>query len=248
MNNIYLAFIISLLSGLATLIGNLFTYIKPKNNNFFIGISLSFSGSMMILISLLELIPEGFFYLNNTYSLLYSILSLILIILLSISITTLINNKIAKRVGNNSLYKVGVLSMIAMILHNLPEGIITFLSSTINIKLGIKLAIAIMLHNIPEGILIAVPIYYGTKSHKKAFISTLISGLSEPFGAILSYIFLYRFINNTIISYILIFAAGIMITISIDEIFKEIKNYPKRSIIYGILSSIILVIITKFLI
>ena len=246
-NREIISFIISLIAGLSTVLGSLFTWIKPKNINSFIGICLSFSGSMMIFISLFELIPEGFFYLNNNSTIL-AILSLIGMILLGTSINTLISKKISKRVGNKqNLYKVGLLSMIVLMIHNLPEGILTFLSSTIDIELGLKLGLTIMLHNIPEGIAIAVPIYYSTYSRKNGVGLTLLSGLSEPLGAILAYLFLYRFINNTIISLILLFVAGIMISISINEIFEESKKYSLKSILIGVGIAIITSIITNII-
>ena len=121
---------------------------------------------------------------------------LILMILIGYLLNTCINKKIAEKGFNSSnLYRVGILSMIALMIHNLPEGILTFLSSSVDIKLGLKLSIAIMLHNIPEGIAIAVPIYYSTGSRGKAVINTLISGLSEPIGALLAYLFLYKYIT-----------------------------------------------------
>ena len=72
--------------------------------------------------------------------------------------------------------------MIAIIIHNIPEGIATYISSETNIKLGISITIAIAMHNIPEGISIAVPIYYATGSKKKAVFMTFlsISGNSAP--------------------------------------------------------------------
>lgn len=235
MNRILLAFIISLIAGLSTTLGASFTYFKPKNISNFIGGSLAFSGTMMVLISITELIPQGFFYLNKEYSTFLAFLSLILMILVGVWINTLLNKKINKRVGKEgSLYKVGLLSMVALMIHNMPEGILTFLSTTIDIELGLKLALAISLHNIPEGIAIAVPIYYSTYSHKKGIVASLISGLSEPLGALLAFLFLYRFINNTMISFILLFVAGIMISISINEIFEESKKYSKKSILIGV--------------
>ncbi len=59
--------------------------------------------------------------------------------------------------------------MLAIVLHNIPEGIVTFLSASTNQKLGLSLALAISFHNIPEGISIAIPIYFSTKNKKKAF-------------------------------------------------------------------------------
>ncbi len=246
MNRIILAFIISLMAGLSTTLGSLFTYIKTKNINNFIGKSLAFSGTMMILISITELIPQGFFYINKEYSTIFAIISLIIMFLIGVGVNTLLKAKINKKLGKKgSLYKVGLLSMLALMIHNMPEGILTFLSTTMDIKLGIKLALAISLHNIPEGIAIAVPIYYSTYSHKEGIYASLLSGLSEPFGALLAYLFLYKFINNTMISFILLFVAGIMVSISINEIFEESKKYSKKSISIGVVLAIILTIISE---
>lgn len=247
-SNIIIPLIISLIAGLASTLGNIFIFIKPKNINSFIGSSLTFSATIMVLISIFELIPEGFFYLYDKYSLFLSIFSLFLILLISYSINILISKKIKKRVEKGSnLYKIGLLSILALMIHNLPEGILTFLSSTVDLELGLKLALAIMLHNIPEGIAIAVPIYYSTYSYKRAVEGTLISGLSEPLGALLAYLFLYKYISNTMISFILIFVAGIMISISINDIYDEIKNYSYKSILIGFISGVVVFIATNIL-
>ncbi len=247
MNNFLYPFIISTIAGLSTLIGFLFIFLKVKNIDRFLCISLSFSSVVMILISIFDLIPESFFYLvlkYNIFGLIISIISFILgIFLIKCS------NKILKKLENNgsSLYKLGIISAIVLILHNVPEGIITFLTSGVEKSLGLKIAIAIMLHNIPEGICIAVPIYYSTYSLKKAFKTTLISGLSEPIGALLAYFFLYKYFNTEILSIILIFVAGIMISLAINEIIKEaIKHsYGKNKYIYyGLLIGIIFFIIS----
>ena len=246
MNNILISFIICVLSGLSTLIGYLFIYIKPKNINKFIGISLSFSATIMILISLIELIPDGFKYLSDKYSFIFSFIILLFMIITSYIINVFINKSINKR-SNSNLYKIGILSMIALMIHNLPEGILTFLTSSVDIKLGLKLALAIMMHNIPEGIAIAVPIYYSTGSKYKAFKNTLLSGFSEPIGALLSYLFLYKFISNTMIGVILLFVSGIMITISINDIFEEARKYSNKCILLGFIMGLIFIILTKII-
>lgn len=245
MNNIFLSFGVSLIAGLSTVIGTLFTYFKPKDINKFIGVTLSFSATIMILISVVELIPEGFFYLKIKYNLFYAVLAIIIMIFIGLCINTLINKKIVKRVGEcSNLYRVGLLSMIALMIHNLPEGVLTFLSTSVDLKLGLKLGLAIMLHNIPEGIAIATPIFYSTYSHKKGIVGALISGLSEPLGALLAYLFLYKFINNTLISFILLFVAGIMISISINDIFEEAGKYSKKSLLIGALLGFIIFFLT----
>lgn len=87
------------------------------------------------------------------------------------------------------------------------------------------MTIAIALHNIPEGIAISIPIYYATKSKLLAFKYTLISALSEPFGAVITYLFLQDFITNNIMGYLFSIIAGIMIQIAFCELLKTAKGY-----------------------
>lgn len=227
MNNILYAFTVSLLAGLSTLIGFIFIFLKVKKIDRFIAISLSFSAIVMILISIFDLIPESFFYLQVKYGIKGILISIVSFIfgLLLIKCSNKILNKMKK--NGSSLYKLGIMSAIVLMLHNIPEGIITFLTSGVDKNLGIKIAVAIMLHNIPEGICIAVPIYYSTYSIKKAFKTTIISGLSEPLGALLAFLFLYRFFTTDLLSIILIFVAGIMISLAINEIIKESIKHSK---------------------
>lgn len=250
MNNVMYAFLVSTLAGLSTLIGCLFIFIKVKNINRFISTSLSFSAIVMILISIFDLIPNSFFYLLNEYKL-FGIIVAIISFLLGIYLIK-ISNKLINNLEEkgSSLYKLGIISAIVLVMHNIPEGIITFLTSETNFKLGIKIAMAITLHNIPEGICIAVPIYYSTKRVGKAISTTLISGLTEPLGALLTYLFLYKYITNDILNIIFIIVAGIMISLAINEILKESIKYSEKNNEYiytGIIIGIIFFIITMLI-
>lgn len=245
MNNLYIPFLITFLAGISTTIGYLFIYFKPKNINNFIGFFLAFSGSIMFFISLFELIPEGFFYLLKKYNLFVAVIVLLGMLLIGNIIIKIIDKFTSKNKPNN-LEKIGILSMIGLMIHNMPEGILTFLSSSININLGIKLSVAIMLHNIPEGIAIAIPTYYGTNKKSRAFFYTLISGFAETIGAIVAYLFLYRFLSNLLISLILLFVSGIMVSISFNEIYREVEKYNKKYIILGTLLGLFIVILTEF--
>ena len=238
------ALLISTIAGLSTVIGFLFIYFKPKNTKNFIGTALAFSATIMILLSIIELIPEGFIYLEYRFNLLLAMIGLVLMLFIGNLISKGIKKQIDKQKHiNTSLYKIGILSMIALMMHNIPEGILIYVTSVTNIEWGTKIAIAIMMHNIPEGIAIAIPIYYATKSKKKAFKATLISGLSEPLGAILAWIFLSRFISESFIAIILLFVAGLMISISINDIFEEAKKAPKKYVWCGVGAAIVLFII-----
>lgn len=149
---------------------------------------------------------------------------------------------------NSSLYRVGMISMLAIMLHNIPEGIATYLTSNHDLKLGITLAIALALHNIPEGISVAVPIYYSTKSKGKAFLYTLISGMSEFLGAIIASIFLVNFSNDFFMGCLYAVIAGIMLHISIYELLPSSLQYkrPSQTILFFIIG-IIFMLISSFL-
>jgi ZIP family zinc transporter len=158
------------------------------------------------------------------------IITLIFVVLGAI-ISQLTDNFINTKFNNNNLYKLGIISIIALILHNIPEGITTYLTTSTNYKLGLKLSLAIALHNIPEGISIAIPLFYSTKNRKKAFLLTLISGLSEAFGTLLAFLFIKE-VNNLVMSFILAITAGIMIHLSIYELYPNIKLYKNKKITY----------------
>ena len=250
MNNFVYALIISSIAGLSTLIGFLFVFFKPKNINRFISIGLSFSATVMILISIFDLIPNSFFELLDKYKLLGILISVISFIFGIILIK--ISNKLVDNLKEkgSSLYKLGIISAIVLIMHNIPEGIITFLTAGKDLNLGLKIAFAITLHNIPEGICIAIPIYYSTHSLLKAFKTTIISGLSEPLGAILAYLFLYKYITTSMLNIIFIIVAGIMITLALDEILKESIKYSEKNnkyIYIGFLIGMLFFIISLFL-
>ena len=121
--------------------------------------------------------------------------------------------------------------MLAIILHNIPEGIATFLTTNANAKLGITLAIAIALHNIPKGISISVPLYFGTGSKTKAILYTFISGISEFFGSILAYLFLKNIAPDIFINLLYALIAGIMISISIEELILNANKYSKKAVV-----------------
>lgn len=137
-------------------------------------------------------------------------------------------------IHHHKLMRMGLFTALAIAIHNFPEGLATFLSSLQDISLGLPIAIAVALHNIPEGISVAVPIFYATGNRKKAFVYSLLSGLAEPVGAIIAYLFL-RLIGGGETGAIppqfmgILFGgvAGIMVYISLDELLPTSRAFGK---------------------
>lgn len=230
MNNIEFAFLVTTVAGLSTMLGIIPIYIKFKDINKIICMALAFASGIMLSVSINSLIPESYNLLKESLTINKVIILMIIFFLIGVLFTSFID-KIFKRF-DNKLYKIGIINMLALMIHNIPEGILTFSTTTTNISLGLSLALSIMFHNIPEGLSISIPIYYSTNSRRKAVIYTAISGFSEVLGAILTYLFLFKYINNYFIGIILSLTTGIMIYISIFELFKNSLEYNKKRISY----------------
>ena len=244
-NNIY-AFIFSSLAGLSTIIGSLLIFIKFKNINKLLSFILAFASSVMLFLSIFDLFFESINYLDDYFYLFPCVLISLIIILLGILFSFLLEKLIPS--DTDSLYKLGIISMFAIIIHNIPEGIATFISTSNDISMGIRISIAIALHNIPEGISIALPIYYSTKNKSKALLYTFISGISEPFGALLAYLFLMPFINNLMLGIIFSIICGIMLYISLFELLPKSISYKyKQYTFIGYIIGLIIVIMNIFI-
>lgn len=223
--------LIAFLAGFSTVLGGLVVLFKKKLNSSFLAFFMAFSGGVMISLSLFDLLKESFSYLSG-----YN--NFLIIIFICCLIGLLIAYFIDKLVpSSNNISRVGVISLIGLIIHNIPEGIATYITSSYNLRVGISFAIAIALHNIPEGIAIAVPIYYENKNFKKIFLYTSIAGLSEFLGALLSSLFLSNFINTYVIGILFSIIAGIMLFIGLFELiptsFKISFKYALTGLLIG---------------
>jgi ZIP family zinc transporter len=242
LSNIWLAVILTSFAGLSTGIGSLLAFCTKRTNTKFLSISLGFSAGVMIYISFVELFPYSQKLLSESmgkvglavsvasFFLGFGIVALIDKFIPSYEnphemheIEELHDTKKAKDFKN--LYRMGILMALAISIHNIPEGLVTFLSTMTNPELGISIAIAVAIHNIPEGIAVSIPIFYATGSRRKAFIYSFLSGLAEPIGGILGYLILKPFINNNVIGVVFASIAGIMVFISFDSLLPSAEKY-----------------------
>jgi zinc transporter, ZIP family len=137
----------------------------------------------------------------------------------------------------SKLMRMGLMSAIAITVHNFPEGLATFIAALSDLSIGIPIAIAIAIHNIPEGIAVSVPIYYATGSKKKAFKYSFLSGLAEPVGALIGWLVLMPYLNESMFGVIFAAVAGIMGFISLDELLPAAREYGEHHLsIYGLIS------------
>jgi ZIP family zinc transporter len=143
---------------------------------------------------------------------------------------------VVEQTGNEkALHRLGLMSALAIAIHNFPEGIATFIGALNDPQMGAGITFAISIHNIPEGIAVAIPIYYATKSKGKALLYATLSGFSEVIGALLclavTAIFGVELTGDgPVFPLILAAVAGIMIYISLDELLPTAEKYGKHHI------------------
>ena len=146
------------------------------------------------------------------------------------------------------LMRMGLPSAVAIAIHNFPEGLATFAAALQDARIALSITVAIAIHNIPEGIAVSVPIFYATGNRRKALGYSLLSGLSEPAGALLGYALLIAFVSPSMMGFLFAGVAGIMVFISLDELLPTSREYGKpHQVIYGVMAGMAVMAVSLLL-
>ena len=258
MSGLISALTLTLIAGSATGIGGALVLFKKKISSNFLAGALGLSAGVMIFISLAELFPEAQAMISDiglshgeAFVLIAFFVGMGIITLIDFTIPEYENPHEASGLslsdktaavgvlehtgGEKALHRLGLLSALAIAVHNFPEGIATFIGALNDPEMGAGITFAISIHNIPEGIAVAIPIYYATKSKGKALLYATLSGLSEVVGAALclaiTAIFGIELTGGSpAFPLVLSAVAGIMIYISLDELLPTAEKYGKHHI------------------
>ncbi|KAE9254014.1 hypothetical protein PF002_g3067 [Phytophthora fragariae] len=114
--------------------------------------------------------------------------------------------------------RAGMMTGIAIAIHNFPEGLALFVSSLQGMETGIILSIGIILHNLPEGVAIAAPVYYATGSKLQAFKWTAISGVAQPLGAAVGWAAVSGGMSYALQASLYAVVAGMLVCIAAKEL------------------------------
>jgi ZIP family zinc transporter len=266
MNNpVVFAFLLTMFAGLSTGIGSLISLLSKRFNPRVLTISLGFSAGVMIYVSLVEIFVKAREALSAVYGnkggYAWTVASffcgMFVIALIDKVIPSYENPhelNVAKKIETSTenekakLMRMGVFSALAIGIHNFPEGLATFMSALTNPTLGISIAIAIAIHNIPEGLAVSAPIFYASKSRRKAFVLSFLSGLAEPIGALAGYFLLHSFFTEATMGFVFAGVAGIMVYISLDELLPTAEEYGEHHLaIGGLISGMIIMAVSLLL-
>ncbi|MBU2549759.1 MAG: zinc transporter ZupT [Proteobacteria bacterium] len=251
-DHLLLAFGLTALAGLCTGIGSALAFFTKATNKTFLSGALGFSGGVMIYVSLVEILPKACEAAGRDLGMVGGRWAgvgaffggMILMAMIDRFVPDEGNpheahaiEEMDDKASNSRLMRMGLVTALAIGIHNFPEGFATFMSALTDPVLGVSIAVAIALHNIPEGIAVSVPVYFATGSRKKAFWMSFLSGVSEPIGALLGYVLLRSFISDLVFGLTFGAVAGVMVFISLDELLPTAREYSQGHVsVYGLIS------------
>lgn len=231
--NTMIAFALTVLAGLSTGLGGALAFFVKRGNVRVLSFGLGFSAGVMIYVSFMEILPKAQESMAAQLGGPGRWLA-VACFFGGIALSVLLDRLVPEDVSYHDmelgaapemmhrqparLRRMGLLTAMAIALHNLPEGLATFVGTLEEPALGATLALAIAIHNIPEGMSVALPIYYATGDKKKAVGYSLLSGLAEPLGGVLGFVILHAFFNQLVFGVTFAAVAGIMVYISLDEL------------------------------
>jgi len=231
MNDVLFAFLLALFAGLSTGIGSAVTVLSKSTDPRFLSLTMGFSAGVMIYVSLTEILSKATRALSADFGVGGGSLASVISFFCGVVLIALIGRFVPSfegetaertiaggRTSGRSLLRTGLFSAFAIAIHNFPEGMATFVSALRDPAVALPVVFAIAIHNIPEGIAVAAPVLRATGSRGKAFTVSLLSGLTEPLGALVCWLILMPVMSDAVYGIIFAAAAGIMVYICIDEI------------------------------
>lgn len=265
---ITIAFGMTLIAGIATGLGGVFVAMKREPSANFLAGALGFSAGVMVYISFVELLPGGIDSLaeagesnadlRGTAAFFAGIL---VIALIDRFVPEEINpheepHEQSAPPGNAGpdgtsparMRNVGVLTGLAIAIHNFPEGFATFAVALADPVMAVPIAVAIAIHNVPEGIAVAVPLRQATGSKWKAAGWATLSGLAEPLGAAVGFLLLQPFMGPQTLGYTFAAIAGVMVFVSLDKLLPTaIATGRHHTAIYGLIGGMAVMALSLFL-
>jgi len=249
-HNVGIALLLTAGAGLATTIGSLLGLAVRKPGPRFMGFTLGFSAGVMVLVSFVELLQgsiESIGFLSAHVGFFIGMTSIFLIDFL-VPHEYIGQHDYPGGKSADGLMRTGLLVAFGIGIHNFPEGMATFAGALQDVRLGIAIAVAIAIHNIPEGLAVSAPVYAATGSRGKAFLWSFLSGVSEPVGAGLAALVLMPFLTPTVLGWMLAVVAGIMVSISLDEIVPAAKSFgSEHTPIVGVIAGTIVMALSLWM-
>lgn len=242
------------LLGIFIIVGAIIAFIA-KNNEKFISFSIALAFGVMSTLIIVDLLPEAIEVLEfsqKIYTCLFilagTIAGFVLLKILDKFIPDHDDDFETEEDDDRNLTHIGLVSSIALVIHNIVEGMAIYLLISSDFKAGIMAIIGVGLHNIPLGMIIASTFYKGNKSIKKTMLIILGISLSTFAGGLLVSVPVLSQMMDAIEGVSLTLTIGMLLYIVIMELLPKIIHTKNLKItVIGVISGIFLLVITLFL-
>lgn len=226
-----------------------------KNNDKFVEFSISLAFGVMMMLIAIDLLPEAYEAIDSgsvIYNILYimigAAIGFLLLKILDHFIPDHDDDHATNQDDDKNLKHIGFVSSIALVIHNIVEGMAIYLLVTTDLRAGLMACIGVGLHNIPLGMVIASTFYKSNQSKRNTMFIILGISLSTFVGGLFIYIFHLSSIMELLESISLTLTIGMLFYILIMELFpKIIYSSDKKVTVSGILLGILLLVITLFI-
>ena len=242
-----LALVVTLFLGLFIGIGAVIAFSVKKKEKF-IDFALSFAFSVILMILFTDLIPEVSEALGGKHLFLFLIFVLLGIFGLRILdhfIPDHEEEKMTKKLEKDNLTHIGTLASIALVLHNVIEGMAIYSSCVSSFSSGIMVALGVGCHNIPLGMVITSTIYQNNNSKKKTLLMILGLMLSTFLGGVIMFVMNGVAVDEVFLGCLLSVTIGMLVYICSNELYPRIRRSKNKKVTwYGILLGILLIVFT----
>jgi zinc transporter, ZIP family len=215
---------------LGTMAGAAIGIIVKNPSNKLLGIILGFAGGLMLSVVVFELIPEAIEKWSLVKTVILCIVGSLVMLLIDISFSS-------KTIDSHK--KTALMTAIALMIHNFPEGIIMGCGFAAGGSFGIQMSAIIAIHDIPEGIAVAAPLMASKTGKSKILLYAFITAFPTVIGALIG--MSIAKISSEVLGICMSLASGIMLYVVCGEMVPEsIKIWQGISGSIGILSGILL--------
>ncbi len=233
-------FVLALLAGLATGIGGLIVFFVKEITQEMMAFLLAMAAGVMLLVSVLDLwfgqaMENGFIPITLSFGVGVAIVY-------AVSMYANKNEDLSSMSKERKLYKSGILTAIALAIHNFPEGLAMGVAVLESAQYGVVLMAAIALHNIPEGIAVAAPIQAGGGGRLKATLIAMATGFTEPLGALFALLILGPLLTPFMVGCSLAFVGGIMTVVAYNELIPQAREQdrPKHLLVGAVFGAAVM--------
>lgn len=237
-----MALIATLIAGLFFLVGAVLA-IFGKNKKWLTEFSIGMAFSVIVLLLTFDIVPEVTELYGDSKIFMYIFIVIGIVTLKLIDLLVPHHDHESEiKTHERHLKHIGIISSLALIVHNIIEGIGIYNIALLDSKAGLLMAIAVGLHNVPFGIEITATLNETKKGKINTIVNVLLLTFSTVVGALLMMIF--KSINDFVLASLMSLTIGMIIYLILFELLVEIgSSKSRKSSTLGIVLGIILMVL-----